>query len=436
LEMMRMAEFWLNSRTQNAFDVVLGVRHLPPMQHSTLFWHLSDFICEELKLGFMVMLAGTTPNSFGVYSSIAKRMKVPLIDWEISDGHEGESLFSVSVRPLADEILIDYIQLKNWHNIIYFHDGSNAERSLSAMYEYLERKSPTYLLEIDTYRIPEDEEYFREFLNMFHRKNSQPLVNESADSAQRPLNIVVDICSSYRIRSFLKALEDSILIKKQYNYVISNFEMDDSDIDAFHYSLINITGFRLFDKHNKRYRHHQLYNDGYPGLYCRPIEDREHHNRPFEPFEFGDKILDALKQALSLWIKINFVILDEKDGTFTGRIQFDKEKLVRTNFSATVIEIKPGRTSLNSIKEVKPFVMLKRTAPGEKPRQGNDRFEGYCIDLLKLLANNLTGFDYEVFISDGNKYGARQEDGSWDGMIGYLLNEVRFKLFRSFIRSP
>lgn len=43
LEMMRMAEFWLNSRTQNAFDVVLGVRHLPPMQPSTLFWHLSDF---------------------------------------------------------------------------------------------------------------------------------------------------------------------------------------------------------------------------------------------------------------------------------------------------------------------------------------------------------------------------------------------------------
>lgn len=56
------------------------------------------------------------------------------------------------------------------------------------MYAYLERKTPTYLLEIDTYRIPEDEEYFREFLNMFHRKNSLPSFNKS-DSDQR-LNII------------------------------------------------------------------------------------------------------------------------------------------------------------------------------------------------------------------------------------------------------
>lgn len=68
--------------------------------------------------------------------------------------------------------------------------------------------------------------------------------------------------------------------------------------------------------------------------------------------------------------------------------------------------------------------MLKRRLPGEPSHQGNERFEGYCIDLLKLLANNITGFEYEIFISEGNKYGARQEDGSWDGMVGYLLNEV------------
>lgn len=33
-------------------------------------------------------------------------------------------------------------------------------------------------------------------------------------------------------------------------------------------------------------------------------------------------------------------------------------------------------------------------------------------------------FRYEIFVSHGNKYGRKQEDGSWDGMIGYLLNEV------------
>lgn len=74
--------------------------------------------------------------------------------------------------------------------------------------------------------------------------------------------------------------------------------------------------------------------------------------------------------------------------------------------------------------------MLKRTIPGEPPHVGNDRFEGYCIDLIKLLAMNISGFDsYEIFIAEGNKYGQRQDDGSWDGMIGYLLNEVLLNIF-------
>jgi hypothetical protein len=53
--------------------------------------------------------------------------------------------------------------------------------------------------------------------------------------------------------------------------------------------------------------------------------------------------------------------------------------------------------------------------------QGNDRFEGYCIDLLKLLSDRIEEFNYEIMLSAGNKYGAKQPDGSWDGMIGYLV---------------
>lgn len=53
--------------------------------------------------------------------------------------------------------------------------------------------------------------------------------------------------------------------------------------------------------------------------------------------------------------------------------------------------------------------------------QGNERFEGFCIDLLKLLSDRIEDFNYEIFLSAGNKYGAKQPDGSWDGLIGYLL---------------
>ncbi|VBB25177.1 unnamed protein product [Acanthocheilonema viteae] len=503
-EMLRLAEFWFNMEEKNAVDVALGVRYLPAMHSTTLLWHLADFVCDELKIGFMIMLAGSSPVSFGLYSSLAKRVKIPLIDWETSDlSSDSASPFTASVRPPADELLVDYIKIKQWHEIVYLHDGANAERSLTAIYKYLGKSNPIYSLQIDSYRIPEDEEYFREFLNNFHMQNFNFI-----DS--RSLNVVVDISNSYRIRTFLQSLKESILIKKQYNYVFANFELDENDLDAFHYTLINITAFLMCNRYNQRlnkerkmYVHHygnrsiiddipipmsalfahdallvasnainivlkkygrdlfvnafsqnQLYNAGQPGIQCR--HDSQHATSYLMPFEFGDKIIEAIKE----------VKLDEADGTLTGQIQFTKS-LSRTNFSAKVVEINPSGRSLYSVRNmydwrqgvgfimnteskpnllkeetithlhhrsnklrivtvlVKPFVMLKRTVRGEPAYIGNDRFEGYCIDLIKLLAMNISGFDsYEIFIAEGNKYGQRQDDGSWDGMIGYLLNEA------------
>ncbi|CAD6185962.1 unnamed protein product [Caenorhabditis auriculariae] len=393
------------------------------------------------------------------------------------------------------------------------------------MFSYLQKKSPEYELSVENYIAPRDEEMFREYLNDLHRRLSFHNVVKSNDSSEEveyqiKANVVVDLEGGYRTKSFLRALEESILVKREYHYVFANFDVDESDLAGFHFTLINITAFQLFDRNSKKFlktktefhdiyrgggfnndfvpvrerpssafahdallvagaaleraiqRHgkkvfdrsftrHQLYNRGKKGLYCRPHEDMSQH-REFETFEHGEVLAEAIRG----------VSINEDHGTLTGNIQFDPKTGYRTNFSAMVIEIKPGLSSLNSIWErfqwaqgegfllgenrvyyekkknttsarkgilpskpwklrfnivtvlVKPFVMLKRTNPGEPERQGNDRFEGYCIDLLNLLAQNISGFEYDLFVSDGNKYGARQPDGSWDGMIGYLLNET------------
>ncbi|KAK5970110.1 Ligand-gated ion channel [Trichostrongylus colubriformis] len=526
IEMLRLAEWTFNSRTDAAVDVLLGTRELPPLQRSTMMWNLNRIVCDEMKLGFMTMLAGTHTHNYGVYQSIADSMKVPLVDWEVSDVRTADakrSPMTFSVRPLVDHLLVDYIKYKGWTDIVYIHDGANADRTLHGIFEYLNENSPEYNLFVDNFRAPTDEEFFREFLNDFHRRMALSQVDkgnvshgEDADIVH-PVHVIVDLEGGYRMRMFLRALEESVLVRKDYHYVFANLEMEDADLAAFHFSLINITGFQMFDRMDKKYlqnkkafedtykerfpifdylpassafahdallvagagldltlrkyglslfsesfSRHQLYNRGLPGLYCRPHEDRDNPERRFEPFEFGDKIAESLKE----------VVLTHDDGTLTGRIQFDPNTGWRTNFSVTVIEIKPGVNTLNSIKErfqwaqgkgfllgeeriflenkpnktaiqrgiltdkpwklklnvvtvlVKPFVMVRRSNPGEPPHKGNDRFEGYCIDLLKLLAKNISGFEYEIFVSDGNKYGARQPDGSWDGMLGYLLNET------------
>lgn len=54
---------------------------------------------------------------------------------------------------------------------------------------------------------------------------------------------------------------------------------------------------------------------------------------------------------------------------------------------------------------------------------GNDRFEGYCLDLLKELSNIL-GFTYEVKLVSDGKYGAQNEKGEWNGMVRELIDHV------------
>lgn len=59
----------------------------------------------------------------------------------------------------------------------------------------------------------------------------------------------------------------------------------------------------------------------------------------------------------------------------------------------------------------------------DKPLYGNDRFEGYCLDLLKELSNIL-GFLYDVKLVPDGKYGAQNDRGEWNGMVKELIDHV------------
>ncbi|XP_075215254.1 ionotropic receptor 25a-like [Lycorma delicatula] len=53
----------------------------------------------------------------------------------------------------------------------------------------------------------------------------------------------------------------------------------------------------------------------------------------------------------------------------------------------------------------------------KRDHEGNEIWEGYCIDLIKQLAKDMY-FDYEILTSD--KHGIRFPNGSWNGLIGDL----------------
>ena len=61
-------------------------------------------------------------------------------------------------------------------------------------------------------------------------------------------------------------------------------------------------------------------------------------------------------------------------------------------------------------------------------KTGNDRYEGYNVDLIREISNVLK-FNYTIRIVEDGSYGSYDEKtGAWNGMIGELLSQVFFIL--------
>lgn len=75
---------------------------------------------------------------------------------------------------------------------------------------------------------------------------------------------------------------------------------------------------------------------------------------------------------------------------------------------------------LNVHRQEPPYVMMKRS---ESPLSGNDRYEGFCVDILKEIAE-IVGFKYTIKLVGDGKYGAPDDEGNWNGMVRELIDGV------------
>uniref|UniRef100_A0A3B4UQV4 Glutamate receptor n=1 Tax=Seriola dumerili TaxID=41447 RepID=A0A3B4UQV4_SERDU len=144
---------------------------------------------------------------------------------------------------------------------------------------------------------------------------------------------------------------------------------------------------------------------------------------------------------------MNYLRMVEYDG-LTGRVEFNS-KGQRTNYTLRILEKHRGghkeigiwysnntlimnSTSLDiNVSETlanktlivttileNPYVMRK---DNYQEFQGNDQYEGFCVDMLRELADILK-FSFKIKLVDDGLYGAPEPNGSWTGMVGELIN--------------
>ena len=72
----------------------------------------------------------------------------------------------------------------------------------------------------------------------------------------------------------------------------------------------------------------------------------------------------------------------------------------------------------------KPYVSLRKDW---FIQEGNDRYEGFCIDILRALAE-MYNFNYTIYNVPDNKYGLPDENGKWNGLVKELIDGVIEKI--------
>ncbi|KAH9381838.1 hypothetical protein HPB48_016353 [Haemaphysalis longicornis] len=104
----------------------------------------------------------------------------------------------------------------------------------------------------------------------------------------------------------------------------------------------------------------------------------------------------------------------QKVGHWTPRDNVTVEDNVTSDYDSLLIK---DKTLIVTTVLTDPYMMLKESA---EDLQGNNRFEGYCVDLLKELSQQLN-FKYEIRLVKDRAYGLQNESGDWNGMIGEVV---------------
>ncbi|XP_054720355.1 glutamate receptor ionotropic, kainate 2-like isoform X2 [Uloborus diversus] len=280
--------------------------------------------------------------------------------------------------------------------------------------------------------------------------------------------IVLDV-SRKNLYTVMKAAQQVGMMTEHQKYLITSLDLHTVDIEDFQYGKTNITGLRLVQEDSQEFQRllEEVNNRltrrrDQPALKTLKTESALMYDS-VRLLAFAMEQVDAAKN-IALFPPISCNLMNKGiDGTslvnfmknakmktpgLSGLIEFDAEgfrstvsfdvmyttpkglKKIGTILPGNRINITSPDSSEFEFLELEhshfrvttvmsdPYVMLRESS---KQMKGNDRYEGYGIDLLNALADRLH-FTYEIHPVKDSKYG--KEDpvtGKWDGMVGEVV---------------
>uniref|UniRef100_A0A8C2GQS6 Glutamate receptor n=1 Tax=Cyprinus carpio TaxID=7962 RepID=A0A8C2GQS6_CYPCA len=398
--------------------------------------------CDQLSLGVVAIFGPSHSSSSNAVQSICNALEVPHIQvrWKHHPMDNRDSFYA-NLYPDYSSLsyaILDLVQFLKWKTATVVYDDSTG---LIRLQELIMAPS-RYNIRLKIRQLPLD------------TTDTRPLLKEMKRS--REFRIIFD-CSHIMAAQILKQ--------------VSPYSVTDLmaiNLEPYRFCGVNMTGFRILNVDNPQvasivekwslerqippkpdsgllegimttdaaltYDAVHIVSVSYQHAPQMTVNSLQCHRH--KPWRFGGRFMSFIKE--SHW-----------DG-LTGRLCFNRTTGLRTDFDLDIVSLKedglqkvgkwsasgglnitevPRQNGMNITDSLsnrslvittileEPYVMLKRS---DKALVGNDRFEGFCIDLLKELASIL-GFSYEIHLVPDGKYGFQDDKGQWNGMIKELM---------------
>uniref|UniRef100_A0A2C9JM66 Glutamate receptor n=1 Tax=Biomphalaria glabrata TaxID=6526 RepID=A0A2C9JM66_BIOGL len=438
-------------------------------------FQLASAICRQMTQGVFAILGQKSYQSADIVKSLTSTFRMPFITPSLAQSSVlgGSSSYELHLRPDHTAAVIDVIEHLHWKEVHFLYDSDEGLHRLQHMYKMMSNNSVRWFSMI-------------RFSDITDVHDDLRMTDFSDNYTRYQKAFVLDLSSDEAYQTVLKQIPEVGMNKFGYNYLLTSLDFQSMNLSRFRHGGVNITGFQLlehpqiisedFSRKSRDgdmpnsyglpvhaalavdglkvieeaisgmlendsdvfrwiFRRGDLYNlNKTKGIPCT--------TRPPLPWMFGQNILTLIKkrqpQGLSgsltfdedghrkdFSLGVFSMALDkgiQKIGTWSPKRRFvsiyDREEMYpdqeRRDANGTKI--------ITSILGA-PFLVLKERKDGEPAPQGDNRYEGFSVELANALAKEV-GFTHEFRIVADNAYGAKLSNGSWNGMIGELISGV------------
>ncbi|XP_042334029.1 glutamate receptor 3 isoform X1 [Sceloporus undulatus] len=434
--------------TEKPFHLNYHVDHLD----SSNSFSVTNAFCSQFSRGVYAIFGFYDQMSMNTLTSFCGALHTSFITPSFPT--DADVQFVIQMRPALKGAILSLLTYYNWEKFVYLYDTERGFSILQAIMEAAVQNN--WQVTARSMGSIKDIQEFKAII-------------EEMDKRQEK-RYLID-CEVERINTILEQVAILNKNSRSYHYMLANLGFTGISLDKVVQGGANVTGFQIINTENPMV---QQFMQRWVRLDEREFPEAKNSPLKYTSALTHDAILviaeafrylrrqrvdvsrrgsagDCLANPAVPWsqgIDIERALKMVQVQGMTGNIQFDTYGR-RTNYTIDVYEMRPGgprkagywneyerfvpavdpsvsndtssvenRTIVVTTILEAPYVMRKQS-PDQK--EGNEKYEGYCVDLAYEIAKHV-GIKYVLSIVPDGKYGARDPDTKmWNGMVGELV---------------